>query len=443
MQPPKENRRRETRRKIAIWRRWGVRAVMAVMALGCVVGLAFFVRPTTSDFEKRELTPFPAFTVESFLDGSFFSDVSLWYADTYPLREPLVKADHALEGLYGIQPQTQLVGGNVKADELPVNAEVTVPATVEREQVDPLESQAVQADVQANIMNGLYVEGGTACSVYYFYEPAVTTYCAALNKCAEELDGEADVYSVLIPNNSGATLDESLLASLGGSDQKQALAYFHSLMDPRVHAVETYDALRAHRDEYIFFRTDHHWTQLGAYYAYVGFCKVKGIEPFELSSREEVVYEPFLGSFYGELQLPAMAANPDAMHCYIPNGTNDLTYWTEDGEQFEGNVIADASIYDDNAKYLAFIMGDQECQIIENPAVTDGSSCVVIKDSYGCAFVPNLVDNYQTVYVLDFRKTARNIPEFVREHGIQDVIFMNNMTIAGTDTAADALYSIV
>ena len=163
----------------------------------------------------------------------------------------------------------------------------------------------------------------------------------------------------------------------------------------------------------------------------------------EGSNREEVVYEPFLGSFYGELQLPAMAANPDAMHCYIPNGTNDLTYWTEDGEQFEGNVIADASIYDDNAKYLAFIMGDQECQIIENPAVTDGSSCVVIKDSYGCAFVPNLVDNYQTVYVLDFRKTARNIPEFVREHGIQDVIFMNNMTIAGTDTAADALYSIV
>ena len=109
----------------------------------------------------------------------------------------------------------------------------------------------------------------------------------------------------------------------------------------------------------------------------------------------------------------------------------------------EGNVIADASVYDDNAKYMAFIMGDQERQIIENPKVTDGSSCLVIKDSYGCAFVPNLVDNYQTVHVLDFRKTWRNIPEYVRENNIQDVIFMNNMTIAGTDTAADALYSIM
>ena len=125
-QTPERRRRsndagnRDARRKIATWRRWGVRAVMAVMALGCVIGFAFFVRPTTSDFEKRELTVFPTPSVASFLDGTFFSDLSLWYADTYPLREPLVKADHALENLYGIQPETQFVGGNVQADELPV-----------------------------------------------------------------------------------------------------------------------------------------------------------------------------------------------------------------------------------------------------------------------------------------------------------------------------------
>ena len=152
----------DARNKIATWRRWGVRAVMAIMALGCVIGLAFFIRPTTSDFEKRELTAFPTPSVASFLDGTFFSDLSLWYADTYPLREPLVKADHALENLYGIQPETQFVGGNVQADELPVEGGTVTPATVEREEVAPPEAQAVQEDVQANIMNGLYVEGGTA-----------------------------------------------------------------------------------------------------------------------------------------------------------------------------------------------------------------------------------------------------------------------------------------
>ena len=437
---------RATRRVLAQWRSWGVRAVMVVMAIGCVVGLAFFARPTTSDYEKRELTAFPTPSVTSFLDGSFFSDLSLWYADTYPLREPLVKADHALQNLYGIQPETQFIGGNVQADELPTDrssdAEAATAALEEREAVEPPTEQAVQEDVQANIMNGLYVKDGAAYSVYYYWEPAVTTYAAALNACVEKLDGKADVYSVLIPNNSGAVLDEAVLDQLGGSNQKESLDYFYSIMDPRIHTVETYDALRAHRDEYIYFRTDHHWTQLGAYYAYVEFCKVKGIEPFEISEREQVVYEPFLGSFYSELLLPAMEENPDSVIAYIPNGTNDLVYWTDDGE-FEGNVISDASIFDENSKYMAFIMGDQERIIIENPKVTDGSSCLVVKDSYGCAFVPNLVDNYQTIHVIDFRETWRNIPDYVVENGIDDVIFMNNITIAGTETAADALYSLM
>jgi len=414
---------------------------MAVMALGCVIGLLFFVRPTTSAFEKRELTPFPQFSVTSFLDGSFFSDMSLWYADTYPLREPLVKADHALENLYGIQPQTQFVGGNVQADELPTD-EVTAPAAIEREKVEKPSTQAIQADIQANIMDGLYVDGGTACGVYYFYEPAVTTYAAAVNKCYEALKDTADVYVVLCPNNSGATLDQSVLDQLNGTNQKEALAYFYSLMDPGVKTVETYDALRAHRDEYTFFRTDHHWTQLGAYYAYVEFCKVKGIEPYELSDRKEVTYEPFLGSFYMQLQLPAMEANPDSVVCYVPNGTNDLTFWY-DGEQFDGHVIADGSILDDTAKTMAFIEGDQERQLIENPSVKDGSSCLVLKDSFGDMFVPNLVDNYQTIHVIDFRETSYNIPEYVRENGIKDVIFMNNMTIAGADTAADAIFALM
>lgn len=438
-----ERASRQVKRKIADWRSWGVRAVMLVMALGCIIGLAFFARPTTSDYEKRELTAFPTVSVASFLDGSFFSDLSLWYADTYPLREPLVKADHALENLYGIQPKTQFVGGNVVADELPVDTAGNAPATIERERVDPPGEQAVQADVQANLMNGLYVDGDMACSVYYFYEPAVTTYAAALNKCVEDLDGAADVYSIIVPNSSAAVLDDSVIESLGGSNQKQAIEYFYSIMDPRVKTVETHDALRAHRDEYTYFRTDHHWTQLGAYYAYVEFCKLKGIEPYKISDREEMAFDSFLGTFYAELQLPAMAENPDTVYAYVPNGTNELTYWTKEGEQFDGTVIADASAYGENSKYMAFIMGDQELEIIENPAVTDGSSCLVIKDSFGCAFVPNLVDNYQTVYVIDFRDTSRNIPDFVRENKIQDVIVLNNVTIAGTETAADALYAIM
>ena len=427
-----------TMQVIAKWRSWGVAAFAALMVAGCIIGLLFFARPTTSDYEKRNLTPFPAITVESFLDGSFFSDVSLWYADTYPLREPLVKMDHAIDSLFGIQTETQMIGGNVQADELPPAGATTVEPE-HREEVDQPTAQTMQEDIQGNIMNGLYVQGNKACSVYYFYEPAVATYAAALNTCAAQLDGIATVYSVLIPNNSGATLDEEILAQLGGTDQKEALDYYHSIMDERIRVVETYDALRAHRDEYIYFNTDHHWTQLGAYYAYVEFCKKKGIEPSDISTWEQHDYGPFLGSFYQELELQAMADDPDVVHVYVPTGTNDMTYWNEYGE-FEGYIIEDATDYGENSKYMCFVYGNQPRNKIVNPKVTDGSSCLVVIDSYGCAFVPCLVDNYQTIWFTDCRYGWDNIPQFAKDNGIQDVIFMNNMTIAGTETVADNLY---
>jgi len=438
------------RRKIAQWRRYGVTACTIIMLVGCILGWAFFLRPTTSAFEKRDLTPWPEFNAERFLDGSFFEDLSLWYADTFPFRDALVQMDAAVDNLFGFQPQTQMYGGNVVADELPP-IDGNTPASVEEdtspavkdEPVEKPDERALQEDIQGNIMNGLYVENGAAYSVYYFLDEAVQDYCAALNRCAERLDGVATVYSVLVPNNSGAKLDEAVLEQLGGSDQKQALDYFYSLMSDKVKVVKTYDALRAHRDEYTYFRTDHHWTQLGAYYAYVEFCKAKGIEPSDITKWEQHDYEPMLGSFYQELWLDSMAENPDVLHAYVPSGTNSMTSWDEYGNEYEYAIVADATDYDPNAKYMAFIAGDQMLSKIENPLVTDGSSCLVVKDSYGCAFVPNLVDNYQTIWIIDFRKYNEDIPEFVYENGIKDVIFLNNMTIAGTDTAAAQLLSLM
>ena len=85
------------------------------MAIGAFIGLLFFVRPKKSTVEKRTLAKFPSFTITSFLDGSYFEDVSLWYSDTYPMRDKLVSADQSLKKLYGIQLGTQVVGGNAKA----------------------------------------------------------------------------------------------------------------------------------------------------------------------------------------------------------------------------------------------------------------------------------------------------------------------------------------
>lgn len=107
----KEKYTKEQKKIIRKFRGLAVKAFAAVMLIGCVMGFLFFFRPGTSQVEKRKLTEFPKFTVSSFLDGSFFSQVSLWYSDTFPMRDTLIAADKKVKDLYGIESSTMMVGG--------------------------------------------------------------------------------------------------------------------------------------------------------------------------------------------------------------------------------------------------------------------------------------------------------------------------------------------
>ena len=455
---PRSSASRASAVRVARGRWIGVRASAAVVLVAAVIGLLFFLRPTTSEVEKRTLKEFPPFTLSSFLSGEWTSEVALWYSDTYPLREPMVAVSQAIDTLHGVEPKTQLIGSGTVADELPPvsdetgesgevaePAQPTQPIAPPEEDDGPVEvptTEVMQADIQANIMSNLYVKDGAAYSVYYFVQSAVDRYAQAINACADALAGEANVYCMLVPNNSGVMLDEDTLAALGGTDPAQAMKYFYSLMDSNVGKVKILEPLRAHNDEYLYFRTDHHWTQLGAYYAYLEFCKVSGREPKPVLEWEKMSWDGFLGTFYSQLGLADMAANPDRVDAYIPTGTNELTFWDEVGNQTDWHVITDVTGWDRSSYYATFIGGDRTLSKVVNPKVTDGSTCLVIKDSYGCAFVPCLIDNYATTYVIDYRYSNQNIPQFVREHGVDDVIYVNNMTLASTDSVANKLYSM-
>ncbi len=441
--PPRERFTRKQMARIRNAHAFSVRTFVALLVLGLVVGLLFFARPSTSELEKRELTAFPEFTWDSFLNGSFLSDVALWYSDTYPLREPLVMLDQSLKKLYGVQTDTMMVGGKVQADEIPPEEEPPAPKNT-RPQVEVPTEEQMAAEVQNQIMSGLYVKNGAAYSIYYFSKDSVDAYATAINECAEGLEGEAEVYSLLVPTNSAVMLPDSEVESLGGTDQQKATDYFYSQMNDSVRDVQMLQTLRNHNAEYIYFRTDHHWTALGAYYAYLEFCAEKGIEPTNLSEYEQVEYAPLLGTFYTETDNNAqMAANPDHVRAYVPKGTNDMVYWDKDGVEHEGNVIADVTGWASGSLYNAFIYGDNPLTKIVNPDINDGSCCMVVKDSFGNSFVPFLVDSYETVYVVDFRYSDMNIIEFARENDVQNVIFLNNLSLAGSQHVAAKLDSMV
>lgn len=444
---PVRRRRRpsKARRVLNGYRDASIYSLGALFAVGLVCGGLFFLRPSVSEVEHRELTRFPSLDLPTFLDGTFFSNVALWYADTYPLRDPLVGFDQSLQALYGFSGEARMKGGNVQADELPVAGETPVQdeGAADRRDVEPPDPGELQTEMRNQIMNGLYVEDGTAYSLYYFDQGATRAYADAINEAAKSLEGTSTVYSILAPTNAGVLLSDELQSSLGATNQEQASDYFYSLMDDSVKTVPVYQPLKDHEDEYLYFRTDHHWTALGAYYAYRSFCEQKGIEPEDLDTFQRMRQKGFLGTFYSELQDPSLASAPDVVSAYLPHATNEMTYWDSSGTEQEGNVVNDLSGWIPSSYYSMFILGDQPLSQIDNPKLDDGSSVLLVKDSFGCAFAPWLVDHYQTTYIIDFRAYDGSITDFAREHDVDDVIFLNCLSLAGTYGTADTIMSKV
>lgn len=436
---------KKQKRQAARFRALSVRIFAALMVLGGLLGLMFFVRPDTSDVEKRKLTEFPKITLSTLWNGEFFSDLSLWYSDTFPMRDALIAADHKMESIYGVKTSTMMVGNQKQSDDIPDKKKKESGGAKKAEEVKEIsapDSREMEAEIQNQIQDSLYVKDGAAYTIYYYDQESADIYTAALSNAAAKLKGDTDIYSILVPNSTGVVLPEEEQAKLAGADEKQAIDYYYSLMDG-VKKIDTIDTLRKHRDEYLYFRTDHHWTQLAAYYVYLNFCEEKGLEPNDLSEFDKMTFSPFLGTFYQELQNADMAANPDSVDAYVPMATNDMTYTDTDGSEVKWHVIEDVSSWNESSGYYCYIGGDKPLSVIENPTLDDGSSCLVVKESYGNCFIPFLVDHYQTVYIIDFRYAQNNVMDFVKEHQIQDLIIMNNISIIGSKDVATTIAGLL
>lgn len=416
----------------------------AVLFLMSLIGLMWFLRPDTSTVEKRTLTEFPTLSWSSFWDGSFFSEIDTWYADTYPLRESLISANQTLQGMYGIQGE-QIVGETVVADAIPEPG--ATPAVTATPVPTPSPSQEVLEDgtvTELGEMNGtIYITNNSGYGLYYFSQSGADSYAATMNQIYENVKDKVNMYVMVAPISAGVMLDDTVLDDMGCSDEGKALEYVYSQLNSGIHALNIYDNLKKHNAEYIYFHTDHHWTQLGAYYAYEVFCQEKGFTPHKLETFETMEFENFLGTFYSSSnQSPELASNPDTVVTYVPNSTNTMTMYMQDGQVLEWNVIYDVSEYANTELYATFVGGDRPLSYTHNESITDGSAVMVIKDSYGNAFIPWLVDHYEYVYWVDYRYTSNTISQMVEDYGIQDVIYECHIYNATSDSVLGSFAAI-
>lgn len=309
------------------------------------------------------------------------------------------------------------------------------------------EPQHVVIEVQGDEerYDAVYRVGDTGYEMYTYVESTAKKYADNINAIADAVEGTATVYMLPAPLSSGITLPDALYGKDIFSDQKAAEDGIIGFMNDKVVSVPLNKAMMAHRGEYIYFRTDHHWTATGAYYAYAEFCKAAGKTPTPLESYETEEFPGFLGTFYRDTNESShLGDNPDTVVAYHPLSADaTLDYTDKNGQVIRWPIIYDQSSAPASYKYGTFVGGDQPYTIIKNPALTDGSSCVVVKESFGNAFVPFLVDHYETVHVIDYRYWEGSVSDFVKTNGVDDVLFVNNLSAIRSSVLVGYLHDIL
>ena len=279
-------------------------------------------------------------------------------------------------------------------------------------------------------IGSLYLNGDSAYELYYFSEKAVRSYASLLNT-VQAMFPKVEVSAMIVPNSFGIMLDPKVQEKLASSGMDQAIAYSYSLMEKSINKVDVYDALMKHKEEYIYFRTDHHWTQLGAYYAYQEFCKSKGYSTKPLSAYQKMDFPNFYGTFYFFMNRPeSLKSHPDEVTAY-QGSMNSMQFTDQGGALQEGKLIYDATEMLPGNKYNSFMMGDHAYVEMHNEEAPRKKSILVLKDSYGNAFVPLLAQDYRDVYVVDYRHYQENASSLVQEKGIDEILFLNNIMGVG------------
>lgn len=193
--------------------------------------------------------------------------------------------------------------------------------------------------------------------------------------------------------------------------------------------IDLYSALAPHSGEDIYYRTDHHWTSLGAFYGANAIFEALGMEPLRLEDYPKTtVTDQFYGTSFstsGVRWLP-----PDSIDTYVPDdGVKVTSYFN--GSPEEGSLYVDSKL-EVKDKYAYFLGGNQPLCVIETEQ-TDAPKVLVIRDSYSDSLAPFLTERFSEIHLFDLRYNLTSIQSYVEEHDIDTVIVLYSFANFSTD----------
>ena len=368
-----------------------------------------------SEFENTSLAQKPAFSWSSFVDGSFGSKYVKYINEQFLGRDNWISMKAVADmGLGRIESHGVTYGDDHYL----------------MEKLEIVEDQNYPANAGTNIVKQTALDrsNGMVSSFLQMYDQPIT-------------------FS-LVPN-SYAILEDEVPTGFPGADQQAYTQQIYQTLneaDDQLEIVDFSDALSQHKDEYIYYRTDHHWTTLGAYYAYVAYCEQKGLTPVSLEELKENKVEDFYGTFYSKAKRPSQPADTITWYdvdvdefAFVANLQQDKQLAQlgevvqEDGlELLRVDGMMDQRKFEVRDKYAAFMWGNSgyvKIKSSHNQNHQEGktSRLLLFKDSYANSMIPYLTYNYDEIIVVDLRYMAKSTKELMQEE-FDDIFVMYNFS---------------
>ena len=349
---------------------------------------AFFILNTAlphrefSEQENRSLQQRPAFSFDELFSGQYTKDFEAYTTDQFTLRDEWITLKAASELALGKRQN-----------------------------------------------NGMFLcDGGTIIEPYEAPEDGkLEANMEALNKLVANTD--ADVYFALIPGKSDIWA-HMLPQNAPRDSEKAAIDYCYSLSDAV--NVDIYGKLEEHSGEYIYYRTDHHWTTLGAYYGFSALAESMGLDCPDISeySGRETVSEEFYGTSWSSSGFSWV--EPDSMEIFVmePEGLEITNY--PQGSPVEGQLY-DWSRLEVKDKYSFFYGGNTPLLEIET-GVEDAPSLLILRDSYMDSLSPFLLASYSRIHILDLRYYRASLSDYIAQNGFDDVLVCYSIDNFSTDS---------
>ena len=336
-----------------------------------------------SENENRYLTQFPEISIDSILNCDFQDGLEKYINDQIWGRDEWITIKTAIQKFVG---NTDIGGAYVGKDGY--DFEKITQDDVDRKLVD------------RNI-----------AQIQEFFETA----SAKIDKSR---------LSFLLVPTSGLILADKLPANAPLFDQtaiveavKQGMADYNF--------VDIRDVMTTHKEEYVYYRTDHHWTSYGALLAYGEYCQSIGL-PFDEESFQEVVAaENFRGSLYSKI-LDYDSAY-DIIKFYEKSGSAKSFVVTLDGEKTDG--FYHYNRLEEKDKYLFFFGGNYaEVVISKTSERAEKRNLLLIKDSFANCFAPLVAEDYDNIYMIDLRYFRGDMQEYMEANDITDVLVLYNVS---------------